>query len=348
MHRFATISSLFLAISQTSLASQIFNVTVGGLGGVLQFNPNTVTANPGDLIKFEFLQKNHTATQSSFDAPCLRAPNGFDSDFQPVPDTQTDNFNVAFLNVTSTDPIWVYCRQANHCQQGMVFAVNPGNKFAAFQSAAATSPFGTATASGTGAATGTATATATASATYGTDASATTAAPTTTATGVDHRIIVGGPNILAYSPSNITAAVGDTITFEFHQKNHTVTSSSFDDPCRALASTSTTGQIGFDSSFIPVADGVSSNFPTFTIQVNDTNPIWAYCRQATHCGQGMVFAANAVESGPKNFAAFQALAKQLNGTAANSTTTTSDAQAAFMSSYARTFIAVLGAIVLFA
>jgi len=29
----------------------------------------------------------------------------------------------------------------------------------------------------------------------------------------------------------------------------------------------------------------------------------------------MVFSANAVESGPKNFAAFQALAKQLNGTA---------------------------------
>jgi len=32
----------------------------------------------------------------------------------------------------------------------------------------------------------------------------------------------------------------------------------------------------------------------------------------------MVFSANAVESGPKNFAAFQALAKELNGT----TTTT--------------------------
>jgi plastocyanin len=30
----------------------------------------------------------------------------------------------------------------------------------------------------------------------------------------DHRIVVGGPNTLAYTPSNITAAVGDTITFE--------------------------------------------------------------------------------------------------------------------------------------
>jgi len=57
-----------------------------------------------------------------------------------------------------------------------------------------------------------------------------------------------------------------------------------------------------------------TTFPTYTIQVNDTAPIWAYCRQATHCGAGMVFAVNAVESGPNNFAAFQAKAMQLNGT----------------------------------
>ncbi len=30
----------------------------------------------------------------------------------------------------------MYCRQANHCQQGMVFAVNPGDKMAQFQAAA--------------------------------------------------------------------------------------------------------------------------------------------------------------------------------------------------------------------
>jgi Zn-dependent M28 family amino/carboxypeptidase len=67
---------------------------------------------------------------------------------------------------------------------------------------------------------------------------------------------------------------------------------------------------------------VSSNattFPTYTIQVNDTAPIWAYCRQATHCGQGMVFSANANESSSKSFEAFQALAMSLNGTSSNST-----------------------------
>jgi len=145
--------------------------------------------------------------------------------------------------------------------------------------------------------------------------SATTSAipsASTSAVATDHKVVVGGPSILAYQPSNITAQVGDTITFEFHEKNHTVTASSFATPCRSLSSTSLRN-VGFDSGFMPVADGATI-FPTFTIRVNDTNPIWAFCQQATHCGQGMVFSVNAVESGPKNFSAFEALAKQLNGT----------------------------------
>jgi plastocyanin len=179
----------------------------------------------------------------------------------------------------------------------MVFAINPGSELAAFQAAA----------------------------TSGTAASASsTSAATPTATSVpsstDHTIIVGGTGVIAFNPSNITAQVGDTITFQFQQKNHTATASSFAAPCRDLFSTS--GQAGFDSGFMPVADGATT-FPTYTVQVNDTNPIWAFCRQANHCGQGMVFSANAVESGPKNFGAFQALAEQLNGTSSTSSSSTS-------------------------
>jgi hypothetical protein len=104
----------------------------------------------------------------------------------------------------------------------------------------------------------------------------------------------------------------------------------------------------------PVAAG-NTSFPTYTITVNDTNPVWAYCRQtvsfftaiswtstypcalysqtpSSHCGAGMVFAANAVESSSKSFEAFTALAKQLNGTTASSngtnTTTPNTASAA--------------------
>jgi plastocyanin len=190
--------------------------------------------------------------------------------------------------VTDTNPVWVYCRQTGHCQLGMVFAINPGDKFAAFQAAAMGN---TTTASSSSAASPTATGSST----------------PPSSTSQDHRIIVGG-STLTFEPANITAQPGDTITFEFHQKNHTVTQSSFASPCRALSSSSTSGQVGFDSGFNP-ASANATTFPTYTVQVNDTKPIWAYCRQVGHCADGMVFAANANESSANTFEAFQASAK---------------------------------------
>jgi len=274
-------------------------VIVGG--GPLQFNPNQVIAVPGDTVSFTFKQANHTATQSTLQNPCQQVSGGFDSGFIPVPSTNTAGpFPIAQFAVQDTNPVWVFCRQANHCQQGMVFAINPGNDFAAFQ-AAATGNSSTATA------------------TTSPPASTSLAAPApASATPQVHQIVVGGPGKLFYSPSNITAQVGDVIQFQFQQKNHTVTQSTFATPCRSLTSTSTNGQVGFDSGFMPVPD-TATTFPTFNITVNTTAPIWAYCRQANHCGSGMVFSANSVESGPNNFAAFQAAAEQQNGTTSSST-----------------------------
>jgi plastocyanin len=77
-------------------------------------------------------------------------------------------------------------------------------------------------------------------------ASTTASSSSPSSTSNDHRVIVGGAT-LTFEPSNITAQPGDTITFEFHQKNHTVTQSSFANPCQMLASNSTSGQVGFDS-----------------------------------------------------------------------------------------------------
>ncbi|CAL1703500.1 unnamed protein product [Somion occarium] len=267
---------------------------------------------------------------------------GFDSGFIPVAD---DNVNGPFQDaqfvVMDTNPVWVYCRQANHCQQGMVFAINPGDKFDAFQAAAtgntATSssvsssaevtsspaPPSPPPASATSPSISTVTATVTVSGTqqvttYGSFPGS--AAPTAVVSS-DHSVIVGGPNRLVFDPPNITAQIGDTITFHFQQKNHTATQSTFANPCKSLTETSMNGQTGFDSGFMPVADG-TTNFPTFTIKINDTAPIWAFCKQTApvnHCAQGMVFAANAIESGPNNFEAFQAKAKQSAPGDANST-----------------------------
>jgi len=61
----------------------------------------------------------------------------------------------------------------------------------------------------------------------------------------------------------------------------------------------------------------------FNITVNDTAPIWVYCKQtnpSSHCGAGMVFSVNAVEGGSNSFEAFKANAIRLNGTASNNNT----------------------------
>jgi len=288
-------------------------VIVGGVG-IIQYNPNQVNAAVGDTITFTFKQKNHTATQSTLQNPCTPVANGFDSGFIPVDDANTNGpFPAAQFTVEDTNPVWVFCRQANHCQQGMVFAINPGNNFPAFQAAATGNSTASATPTATGVVTVTATVTVSGSAVPTTYGSYPGSPAPTSGTSTTHQIVVGGTGKLFYDPSNITAQIGDVIEFQFQQKNHTVTQSSFATPCRSLTSTSTSGQIGFDSGFMPVADGVT-NFPTWSFTVNDTAPIWAYCRQAGHCGAGMVFSVNSVESGPNNFATFEANAKEQNGT----------------------------------
>ncbi len=142
-------------------------------------------------------------------------------------------FQEAQFQVTDTNPVWVYCRQTGHCQKGMVFAINPGDKLAAFQAAA----MGNTTTNSSS----------TASPAASSTAATTTASSTPpSSTSQDHKVIVGGTT-LTFQPSNVTAQPGDTITFEFHQKNHTVTQSNFANPCQMLSSSSTSGQVGFDS-----------------------------------------------------------------------------------------------------
>ncbi|TFY77641.1 hypothetical protein EWM64_g6370 [Hericium alpestre] len=121
--------------------------------------------------------------------------------------------------------------------------------------------------------------------------------------GKNFDVQVGPNGKLVFDPNNINANSGDTVTFHFNPNNHSVTQSSFQEPCTNL-----TG--GFDSGFKPV--DVKTGFnqgPTFQITVNDTNPIFVHCNQmanttGSYCGAGMVFAVNAGAPGSKN--SFQA------------------------------------------
>jgi len=122
----------------------------------------------------------------------------------------------------------------------------------------------------------------------------------------NHTIVVGGAAGKTYTPSNITAEVGDLVNFVFQSVNHTVTQSAFATPCNLLQN-ATAEEVGFDSGFVPVAANATS-FPVWTIKVDVATPIWFYCRQTGHCEDGMVGAINAVATSNKSFAAFKALA----------------------------------------
>jgi len=107
-----------------------------------------------------------------------------------------------------------------------------------------------------------------------------------------------GSGGLYFNPSSINANQGDTVSFTFFPKNHTVTQSTFTAPCKPMAG-------GIDSSFQPVAAN-ATNVPQFSITVNATSPLWFFCRQTHHCESGMVFAINPTAN--KTFAQFQATA----------------------------------------
>jgi plastocyanin len=111
------------------------------------------------------------------------------------------------ITINDTNPIWGYCGQTGHCQAGMVFGFNTpayGNTFHVFQRLARESNASTPTTPSSSS-----------------SASGTMTAVSAAQTGKDHAIVVGPNGQLIYSPANITAMPGDTVTFSFRQKNHT-------------------------------------------------------------------------------------------------------------------------------
>ncbi|KAF8644869.1 hypothetical protein AX16_008224 [Volvariella volvacea WC 439] len=340
--------AILLAALIPSVLAVTHDVQVGP-NGQLVYDPPYVNAAAGDIINFIFNPKNHTVTQSTFDQPCMAVPSGTDSSFIPV---MLDDPNPTFqVHVMDENPVWFFCRQTNHCGAGMVFAINPGpegsaTSFSAFQQHAiainGTATGGVTMPTPTSAGTQTSALvdadlesyvtppppqwqTATATVTHGGSVYTTvytsydgTPPPSPAPEPVNHQILVGPDTSLTFAPASIQASVGDTVTFEFRTGNHTVAQSTFLQPCVRAMDGVSGEMVGFSSGFRPVFSVGSVDFPRYTITINDTAPIWGYCGQTGHCGNGMVFAINAVESGPNNFAAFQELARRINGTGSNS------------------------------
>ncbi|KAF8319392.1 hypothetical protein DL93DRAFT_186057 [Clavulina sp. PMI_390] len=111
-----------------------------------------------------------------------------------------------------------------------------------------------------------------------------------------------------YDPYLLTAELNDTITFVFQGKtNHTVTQTTFGDPCGSSAT-------GFDS-------GLFSPGQNYTITITNTDPIWIRCSH--FCTSGMVAAINVPDnSTTTTYGQFQSNAMN-NSTSTNSLSSTS-------------------------
>jgi plastocyanin len=267
--------------SSASSAAKTHYVDVGIFEGKVQFVPDSVDAEIGDIVLYNFLAKSHSVTQSNFNTPCT-FNGGFDTGLnQPNPENQTDLFLIPFTVSTKT-PLWFYCKQPgppNHCGQGMVFGINPAGKMDQFVQNAikqngalqASSLATTATSTTTSAST--------------TTMSTSTVIPTVTVGEGDGTVLKFDPPFL----QNI--APGQHVHFDFRALNHTLTESSFDDPCSKLPGTT------IDTNFMNANKADTPEAKPFDLWINTAVPRYFYCKQAngtpnSHCGKGMVFAVN--------------------------------------------------------
>ncbi|KAF2812819.1 uncharacterized protein BDZ99DRAFT_353451, partial [Mytilinidion resinicola] len=101
-----------------------------------------------------------------------------------------------------------------------------------------------------------------------------------------HLVQVGGQGNLIFSPTYISAPVGDVIHFKFLKLNHTLSQSSLEDPC--------TPNNVFDTGFIHFNPQNRTDY-ALDFLIQNSNPQWFFCRQEiplSHCHAGMVFAIN--------------------------------------------------------
>jgi len=105
------------ATAAAGAASETQTIQVGQ-GGFI-FQPDTITADKGDVIRFD-IHNTHSVARSAFDNPC-----------QPIGGAQNiwtgfPNDNTIFsLTINDTSPIWLYCAAPQHCQSGMAMVINP-------------------------------------------------------------------------------------------------------------------------------------------------------------------------------------------------------------------------------
>lgn len=114
-------SFVIAAVLSAACAVNAVSITVNvsdASGGLLMYTNNSITAQKGDVVRFEFLGGNNSVTQSEgFSVPCTHMKGGFASGFRTG-----GQFEV---KINDTKPIWYHCSQEGHCKAGMIGVINP-------------------------------------------------------------------------------------------------------------------------------------------------------------------------------------------------------------------------------
>ncbi|KAM5439314.1 hypothetical protein MferCBS31731_004736 [Microsporum ferrugineum] len=101
--------------------------------GDLTFTPDKITADVNDIVHFKLAKSGHDISSGPFNTPCKPGDNSLYSG-------KLNEGNEFSVNITNTDPVWIYCSVAKHCSKGMVAVINQpssGNTIEAYKQAAA-------------------------------------------------------------------------------------------------------------------------------------------------------------------------------------------------------------------
>lgn len=91
----------------------------------LRFSPNVTTAAVGDTVVFHFWPGHHDVVQGDYNNACNPSKDGFFSGFISPSGSSGEADKIFTVTINNTDPIWFYCSEVEHCQNGMVGVINP-------------------------------------------------------------------------------------------------------------------------------------------------------------------------------------------------------------------------------
>ena len=125
--RFST-SLPYLVSFFSAAAATTHDINVGNdlktLEG-LRYSPNVTTAAVGDTVVFHFWPGPHDVVQGDYNSPCNPLKNAFYSGFIQPASSSGEADQVFTIIINDTNPIWIYCSEIAHCQNGMVAVINP-------------------------------------------------------------------------------------------------------------------------------------------------------------------------------------------------------------------------------